>query len=64
MRDWFVGLLFVEGIFLYLYKGFGRAGNLALNIAGVLAIGVALIPEAAGHSWITAHGFCAIGLFL
>jgi hypothetical protein len=64
MRDWFVGLLFVEGIFLYLYKGFGRAENWALNVAGVLAVGVAVIPEGATPSWITAHGFCAVGLFL
>jgi hypothetical protein len=64
MRDWFVGLLFVEGVFLYLYKGFSRAENWALNIAGVLAVGVAVIPEGATPSWITAHGFAAVGLFL
>ncbi|TAM84678.1 MAG: hypothetical protein EPN47_00765 [Acidobacteria bacterium] len=64
MRDWFVGLLFVEGIFLYLYKGFGRAENWALNIAGLLAVGVAIFPEAASPSWITLHGLCAVGLFL
>jgi len=64
MRDWFVGLLFVVGIFLYLYKGFGRAENWALSIGGVLAVGVAIFPDMPSTSWITPHGFCAIGLFL
>jgi hypothetical protein len=67
MRDWFVGLLFVVGIFLYLYKGFSRAEDWALNIGGVLAVGVAVFPmplETASSPWITLHGFCAIGLFL
>lgn len=67
MRDWFVGLLFVVGIFLYLYKGFSRAENWALNIGGVLAVGVAIFPmpwNSPATSWITTHGFCAIGLFL
>lgn len=67
MRDWFVGLLFVVGIFLYLYKGFGRAENWALNIGGVLAVGVAVFPmpwDTPSTYWITRHGFCAIGLFL
>jgi hypothetical protein len=67
MRNWFVGLLFVVGIFLYLYKGFGRAENWALNIGGVLAVGVAIFPmpwDTPSTYWITPHGFCAIGLFL
>jgi hypothetical protein len=44
MRSWFVGLLFVLGIFLYVYKGFGDIENWLLNIAGVSALGVALVP--------------------
>jgi hypothetical protein len=64
MRNWFVGLLFVEGISLCLYKGFGRSEDWALNIGGLLAVAVALIPERPSASWITAHGFCAVGLFL
>ncbi|MGE5113968.1 MAG: hypothetical protein ACM3JB_24160 [Acidobacteriaceae bacterium] len=67
MRDWFVGLLFVVGLFLYLYKGYGRAENWALNIGGLLAVGVAIFPmpwDTAKTQWITRHGFCAVGLFL
>lgn len=44
MRDVFVGILFSIGSFLYLYKGFGHRENFALNVAGVLAIGIALFP--------------------
>src|SRR5690349_1291230 len=44
MRDWFVGLLFAVGIFLVLYKGYSHAENWALNIAGILALGVAVFP--------------------
>jgi hypothetical protein len=64
MRDWFVGLLFLEGISLFLYRGFGRSENWALNIAGFLAVGVAIFPEEPSKSWLALHGFCAIGLFL
>ena len=44
MRDWFVGILFAIGVFLYLYKGYSKEENYALNIAGVFAIGVAIFP--------------------
>jgi len=67
MRDWFVGLLFVVGIFLELDKGVGHAENWALNIGGALAVGVAVFPmpwDTQSTFWITPHGFCAIGLFL
>lgn len=73
MRDWFVGLLFGVGIVLYLYKGFTWLENWALNIAGVMAWGVALFPMPwPGFSGIrlpllgpngTLHGACAITLF-
>jgi hypothetical protein len=68
MRDWFVGLLFVVGVFLYLYKGYSRAENYLLNVAGAFCIGIAVFPmawpESAGSSWISLHGFCAITFFL
>jgi hypothetical protein len=51
MRDWFVGLLFAVGNFLYLYKGFGRAEDWALNIGGVLALGVAMQVCASGSGF-------------
>ena len=45
MRDIFVGILFAIGSFLYLYKGFSRQENYALNCAGLLALGIAVFPE-------------------
>jgi hypothetical protein len=44
MRVWFVGLLFVIGVFLILYRGFSLRENLLLNLAGVFGICVALFP--------------------
>jgi hypothetical protein len=60
MRNVFVGLLFAVGALLYLYKGFSPKENVALNLAGFSALGVALVPE--GTSKI--HGVCAVFLFL
>ena len=42
-RDWFVGTLCTIGVSLYLYKGYSNAENVVLNIAGVLAVVVALV---------------------
>ena len=44
MRGLFVGILFAVGFFLFLYKGFSRTENIALNLAGLCAVLVALIP--------------------
>jgi len=44
MRDTFVGGLISIGVFLYLYKGFSTAENVALNLAGAFAVGVAMFP--------------------
>jgi hypothetical protein len=68
MRDWFVGVLFAVGVFLYLYKGFSFRENYALNFAGAFAIGIAIFPmewdcgEACRK--ITLHGICAVAFFL
>ena len=65
MRDWFVGILFVIGVFLYLYKGFTAKENLALNLGGLFEIGVAIFPmDTTGTASFTLHGFCAISFFL
>lgn len=68
MRDTFVGVLVAIGTFLYLYKGFSRAENWALNLAGVLAVGIAMRPttprcdDAGGP--LTVHGTFAVLFFL
>lgn len=72
MRNWFVGLLFALGIILYLYRGFTDLENWALNLAGVMALGVALCPMAWGPESpgltlgpnFSLHGAFAISLFL
>jgi hypothetical protein len=79
MRNWFVGSLFVVGTFLYLYKGFSKLENILLNIGGVLAVLVALVPMrwqpcdlvvcgitpglCKGPGW-SPHGISAVGFFL
>lgn len=68
MRDWFVGILFAVGTSLFLYKGFSVREDIALNMAGASAVGVAIFPEpcSCGSScgWFSIHGACAIVLFL
>ncbi len=44
MRNYFVGILFALGSFMFLYKGFGWQENYALHFAGVLAILIAVVP--------------------
>jgi hypothetical protein len=46
IRDLFVGVLSAIGFTLFLYKGFSRSEDWALNAAGVLAIGIAFFPMA------------------
>jgi hypothetical protein len=66
MRNWFVGLLFGVGVFLYLYKGFSTIENYALNLAGLFAIMIAVNPmnlwEATPAG--SRHGFFAVAFFL
>jgi hypothetical protein len=68
MRNWFVGILWAIGVFLILYRGYGRRENQALNIAGILLILVAMFPMewACGNtcSKITLHGVFAVAFFL
>lgn len=49
LREIFTGILCAVGLFLIRYKGFGNASiwkndNLLTNIAGIMALGVALFP--------------------
>jgi len=46
MRDVFVGFLVSIGVMLYLYKGFSTKENWALNLAGALAVGIAMVATA------------------
>mgnify|MGYP000158490826 CR=1 FL=1 len=66
VRILFVGGLFAIGTFLFLYKGFSRGENALLNLAGVLAIGVAVLPMGMWQvaRFFTPHAACAVSLFL
>ena len=44
LRNEFVGSLIAVSAFLYLYKGFSRSENIALNLAGIFGVIVALAP--------------------
>lgn len=44
VRVLFGGILFAVGAFLYLYKGFSRREDIALNVAGAAAVCVAMFP--------------------
>src|ERR1700754_1470403 len=44
MRNVFVGILFAVGGLLFAYQGFSQLEDYALNLAGILAWGVALFP--------------------
>ena len=64
----FVGTLFALGSFLYLYKGFSKREDWALNTAGICAVIVALFPMYAETGYIPlsndVHFGAAIVLFL
>jgi hypothetical protein len=53
MRDFFVGLLAVVGLFLVTYRGHQGYDNVASTIAGVSALGVALFPNDPGDGSVT-----------
>jgi hypothetical protein len=74
-RTIFVGVLFAVGACLIAYKGFSNEEDWALNIAGVLAWGVALFPmqcsddilclhSCVGQGYGHVHGTCAVSFFL
>lgn len=65
MRDEFVGVLFGVGAFLYLYKGYTKLENYALNLAGIFLACVALFPKAgpAKVFGLPVHGTSAVLFF-
>jgi hypothetical protein len=66
MRNWFVGLLFATGALMYVNQGHSRKEDWALNLAGLLAVGIALFPMSwdCYHHSFSLHGFCAISFFV
>jgi hypothetical membrane protein len=66
LRNWFVGLLFAIGALLYVNQGHSRKEDWALNLAGLMAVGIAVFPmrwDCHSHSF-SPHGFCAISFFV
>jgi hypothetical protein len=44
-RDFFVGILWTVAWFLFAYKGYSRHDDAMTDLAGVLALGVSLVPN-------------------
>lgn len=67
-RDIFVGGLLAIGACLYLYKGFSDKENRALNLAGVCAVFVAMLPPTVPGGTATVvnrvHATFAVSFFL
>jgi len=67
MRNEFVGILFAMGALLFAYQGFSCLEDYALNLAGLLALGIALFPMKwpieQNDSSFSLHGMCAILFF-
>ena len=65
VRDLFVGILFTIGWFLFSYKGYEKADDIAGDLACAFALGVALFPTNSEVALVrTLHFVCALGLFL
>ena len=67
MRNVFVGVLVAIGLCLVLYRGFSTPENRALDVGGLLAVGVAMVPTSAPGegptSRATLHAIMAILFF-
>jgi hypothetical protein len=69
MRNVFVGVLWAIGAFLFLYKGYSRREDIALNIAGVAAVMIAAFPmdwpahEGVAQSLIAKTHFASAAIF-
>lgn len=46
MRDWFVGITWAIGCLLIIYRGFSRTEDRLLTVAGLCALGAAMLPTA------------------
>jgi hypothetical protein len=67
-RDFFVGLLLAISVCLYAYKGFSTRESVALNVAGIFAFFVAVLPTSADDQdrglRSVLHGIAAVLFFL
>jgi hypothetical protein len=68
MRNEFVGILFAVGALLFAYQGYSWLEDYALNVAAVLAVGIAVFPmkwpSEPNDSSFSLHGACAILFFV
>lgn len=68
MRNEFVGVLFAVSGLLLIYQGFSKLEDYALNLAGILVLGVAVFPmdwpSTTGHVNFSLHGACAVLFFV
>ncbi|NQT63952.1 MAG: DUF998 domain-containing protein [Candidatus Marinimicrobia bacterium] len=65
MRNVFVGVLFTIGWFLFSYKGYENADDIAGDLACLFALGVALFPITNKQDWVqNMHLFFAASLFI
>ena len=67
-RVWFVGGIFAIAACLVVYRGFSPRENNILNIAALLAVGVAIFPMCKATATVqcgqfSLHGICAIAMF-
>lgn len=63
-RDAFVGILFTVAWFLYTYRGYERRDNIAGNLAGLFALGVALFPNSGSSLEKVVHFTSAAAFFV
>jgi hypothetical protein len=64
MRDLFVGLLCIVGVFLYSYKGYDWLDDFLTSLAGLLAVGVALFPTRSDETIPVAVGIFQLSDFV
>lgn len=65
MRDVFVGALCAIALFLFFYKGYDRRDNIAGNLAGFFALGIAFFPTVleGPYNWQAFVHFACAGFF-
>jgi hypothetical protein len=62
-RDFFVGILWTVAWFLFAYKGYSKHDDAMTDLAGVLALGVSLVPSS-DRAFGGFHLVCAAALFV